>query len=83
MAQGGSFYSPGYDGSVIGPTGFTFTSLENGFSSAFAPPSSSSSGGGGFSGGGGVVAVEGAGVPGDGKDTGPWLALYEHRSMTP
>jgi len=37
VAQGGSFYSPGYDGAVIGPTGFTFASLENGFSSAFTP----------------------------------------------
>ena len=54
VAQGGSFYSPGYDGSVTGPTGFSFSNLENDFSSAFSPPSSSSSGGGGsFSGGGG------------------------------
>jgi hypothetical protein len=53
VAQGGSFYSPGYDGSVTGPTGFSFSNLENDFSSAFTPPSSSSSGGGGsFSGGG-------------------------------
>ena len=54
VAQSGSFYSPGYDGSGDGPTGFSFSNLENGFSSAFTPPSSSSSGGGvSFSGGGG------------------------------
>jgi len=54
VAHGGSFYSPGYDGSVTGPTGFSFSNLENDISSAFTPPSSSSSGGGGsFSGGGG------------------------------
>jgi uncharacterized membrane protein len=54
VAQGGSFYSPGYDVGVAGPTGFSFSDLENGFSKAFTPPSSSSSGGGGsFSGGGG------------------------------
>ena len=47
IAEGGSFYSPGYDGSVAGPTGFYFSDLENGFSSAFTPPSASGSGGGG------------------------------------
>jgi len=45
VAQGGSFYSPGYVGSLAGPTSFSFSNLENGFSSAFTPPSSSSSGG--------------------------------------
>src|SRR5215210_2355059 len=54
VAQGGSFYSPGYGVDVAEPTGLSFSDLENGFSSAFTPPSSSSSGGGGsFSGGGG------------------------------
>jgi uncharacterized membrane protein len=54
IAEGGSFYSPGYDTSISGPTGFAFSDLEDRFASAFTPPSSSSSGGGGsFSGGGG------------------------------
>ncbi|HEX5911650.1 MAG TPA: hypothetical protein VFY54_00830, partial [Rubrobacter sp.] len=53
IAEGGSFYSPGYDTSISGPTGFAFSDLEDRFASAFTPPSSSSSGGGGsFSGGG-------------------------------
>ena len=54
IAEGSSFYSPGYGGYVAGPAAFSFSGLENGFSSAFTPPSSSGSGGGGsFSGGGG------------------------------
>jgi uncharacterized membrane protein len=57
IAQGGSFYSPGYDGSLSVPDGSTFSSLENGFPEAFSPPSSSGSWSGGgegsFSGGGG------------------------------
>src|SRR4029453_4995188 len=59
VAQGGSFYSPGYGGSVIGPTGFTFASLENGFSSAFTPPPLPAPGAGGRSarGGGGASAA--------------------------
>ena len=54
IAEGGSFYGPGSDGSISGPDGFSFSNLENDFSEAFTPPSSSGSGsGGGFSGGGG------------------------------
>jgi len=44
VAQGSSFYSPGYDGSVTGTVGFSFSNLENDFSRAFIPPSSSGSG---------------------------------------
>jgi uncharacterized membrane protein len=55
--EGGPFYIPGYDGSVILPDGLSLSNLENDFSRAFTPPSSSGSswsgGGGGFSGGGG------------------------------
>ena len=54
IAEGGSFYGPGSDGSISGPDSFSFSNLENDFSEAFTPPSSSGSGsGGGFSGGGG------------------------------
>ena len=44
IAQGGSFYGPGFDGSVSGPYVFSFSELENDFTEAFTPPSSSSSG---------------------------------------
>jgi uncharacterized membrane protein len=54
IAEGGTFYSPGIVGSIIGPYVFSFSNLENDFSGAFTPLSSSGSGGGGwFSGGGG------------------------------
>ena len=71
IAQGGSFYSPGYDGSVSGPDGSTFSSLENGFPEAFSPPSSSGSwsGGGSFRGGGGSFSGGGGGGGGGG---GAW-----------
>jgi uncharacterized membrane protein len=55
--EGGPFYTPDFDGSVILPDGLSLSNLENDFSRAFSPPSSSGSswsgGGGGFSGGGG------------------------------
>jgi uncharacterized membrane protein len=54
IAQGGSFYSSGYDGSVSGPDGFSLSSLENDFSGTFSPPSSSGSWSGGGGGGGGA-----------------------------
>jgi uncharacterized membrane protein len=62
VAEGGSFYGPGSDGSISGPDGFSFSNLENDFSEAFTPPSSSGSGsGGGFSGGGGGGSGGGGG----------------------
>jgi hypothetical protein len=38
VAQGSSFYSPGYDGSVSGPDGLSLSNLENDFPGAFSPP---------------------------------------------
>jgi uncharacterized membrane protein len=65
VAQGGSFYSPGYGGSISGAYIFSLSNLENDFSEAFTPPSSSSSksggGGGSFSGGGGSFSGGGGG----------------------
>jgi hypothetical protein len=51
VAQGSSFYSPGYDGSVSGPVGLSLSNLENDFPGAFSPPSSSGSWSGGGGGG--------------------------------
>jgi uncharacterized membrane protein len=73
--EGGPFYIPGYDGSVILPDGLSLSNLENDFSRAFTPPSSSGSswsgGGGAFSGGGGGFSG-GGGDGGGGGGGGAW-----------
>jgi uncharacterized membrane protein len=71
VAQGGSFYSPLYDGSISGPDEILLSSLENDFSSAFSPPSSPSSSGS-WSGGGGGSFSGGGGDGGGGGGGGAW-----------
>jgi uncharacterized membrane protein YgcG len=71
IAQGGSFYSPGYDGSLSGPDEILLSSLENDFSGAFSPPSSPSSSGS-WSGGGGGSFSGGGGDGGGGGGGGAW-----------
>src|SRR5829696_388963 len=51
VAQGSSFYSPGYDRSVSGPAGLSLSNVEDDFPGAFSPPSSSGSWSGGGGGG--------------------------------
>ena len=71
IAEGSSFYSTGYDGYVAGPTGFSFSDLENDFAEAFThhSKSDSQSGGGSFNGGGGSFSGGGGGGGGGG---GAW-----------